>query len=301
MVLYKRWSLIDIKSVDSEENFRISAHTTYGLGGVAKRAYFPKNLVEAVAVYDYVTKNFDKYFILGNGSNILASESYYDGAIICTLKLCGITYEDGILTCLSGMTVKQILKFCTDEGLTGLEYLAGIPATVGGLTAMNGGVNDKHIGDNVVSVSVYNGNTVNFNQNQCQFGYKHSIMRDINALILSVSLSCDNASRATVKNRIDKYMMYRRRQPKGKSCGCVFKNYNGISAGKLIEDSGLKGLSYGGARVSYAHANFIINYGNNSDDVFNLINIVKNKVYNKFGVKLEEEVVYIGKFNETDS
>lgn len=293
--------MVDIKNVDSEENFCISTHTTYGLGGVAKRAYFPKNVAEAVAVYDYVIKNFDKYFILGNGSNILASERYYDGAVVCTEKLCGITYKDGILTCLSGTTVKQIIKFCADEGLTGLEYLAGIPATVGGLTAMNGGINDKHIGDNVVNVSVYNGNSVDFNQNQCLFRYKHSIMRDVNALILSVSLSCNKSSSDAVQNNIDKYMMYRRCQPKGKSCGCVFKNHNGISAGKLIEDAGLKGLSYGGARVSYVHANFIINYGSNSDDVFNLINIVKNKVYNKFGIKLEEEVVYIGKFNETDS
>ncbi|MDE6586531.1 MAG: UDP-N-acetylmuramate dehydrogenase [Clostridia bacterium] len=292
--------MFNINGVYSEENFNISSHTTYGLGGFAKIAYFPKTHKEARDTFDFVTDNFEQYFILGKGSNILASNSYYDGAVICTANLNNISYENGFIKCGSGTTVNQLLKFCLKNGLTGLEYLAGIPATVGGLALMNGGINVRHIGDDIARIEAYNGKLLDFDNKSCNFGYKHSIMRDINAIILAIHLNCVSASRDSVKNNIDKYLKFRNAQPKGKSCGCVFKNINGESAGKIIEEAGLKGTSLGCAQVSSEHANFIINQGNNSDDVYSLIKYVKKKVFEHTEIMLEEEVVYIGKFNETD-
>lgn len=293
--------MFNINTVCCEKNFDISAHTTYGLGSRAKIAFFPDTDEEAIGVFDYVKKNFERFFVLGNGSNILASNSMYDGAVICTARLSSkIYYNDGILNCQSGISVGQLMKFCLENGITGLEYLAGIPASIGGLALMNGGINSRHIGDDIESVSLYDGNLLNFDNKTCDFGYKHSTMRNIKALILNVKLHCGKSTRATVQKNIENVLKMRSFQPRGKSCGCVFKNYYGQSAGMIIEKAGLKGLTVGSAVVSPIHANFIINSGKSSDDVYKLINEVKRKVFEVFGIKLEEEVVYIGNFNETD-
>lgn len=123
-------------------------------------------------------------------------------------------------------------------------------------------------------------------------------MRDINCVVLGVNLSLSAVPHESVENEIRNYLALRHNQPKGKSCGCVFKNPVGLSAGKLIEDAGLKNYRIGGAIVSEKHANFIINENATSSDVYKLIQLIKEKVYIKYGVKLEEEVVYIGDFND---
>ena len=126
-------------------------------------------------------------------------------------------------------------------------------------------------------------------------------MCDINALILGLNLSKNAVLRETVKENIQKYLSKRRNQPKGKSCGCTFKNPPNLSAGKLIDEAGLKGLKIGGAEVSSSHANFIINNGDSACDVYRLIQTVKRRVFEFCGITLEEEVVYIGEFNYFDS
>lgn len=287
-----------IKDVKSDENFRFSGNTTYGLGGGAKIAYFPANEEEAVAVCKYLKKTCEKYVILGNGSNVLASNRFYDGAVICTKRLQGIQVEGNCLKILGGTTVSQVLNFCVKNGFSGLEYLAGIPASIGGLTLMNGGTNRKHISGDILSVKVFDGKIRELLNKNCNFGNKHSIMSDINALILAVYVGFIREKPEQVENNINYFLDLRKGQPKGKSCGCVFKNPVGLSAGKLIDEAGLKGLKHGFAEVSREHANFIINNGHSSDDVFSLIKTVKKAVYEKCGVLLEEEVIYIGEFNE---
>ena len=163
---------------------------------------------------------------------------------------------------------------------------------------MNAGVNGAAIGDNTESVRVYNGKTRILSREKCNFGYRHSTMRDINALILSIIVNVDECSALQIDDRIEFYRQRRSHLPKGRSCGCVFKNPEGCSAGLLIESAGLKGFRCGGAYVSEKHASFIINSGGSAADVKLLIGEVKSKVYEKFGVLLEEEVVYIGEFND---
>ena len=126
-------------------------------------------------------------------------------------------------------------------------------------------------------------------------------MRDINALILNIGLKLAQSDSKKVQANIEHYLNLRKTQPKGKSCGCIFKNPQGFSAGKLIDDCGLKGFSIGGAKVSLNHANFIINDGATPEEVYSLISVIKSKVYNHFSILLEEEVIYIGEFNATDS
>lgn len=279
--------------------FEFSKNTTYGLGGTAEVAYLPETIYQAKIVYDTLTAAEVKFEILGNGSNVLVSDSGIRGAVICTKSLRGIIrLNKNRLMCLAGTKIGELLSYCKKHGLGGLEYLYGIPATVGGAAYMNAGVNGAAIGDNIESVCVYDGKTHILSREKCNFGYRYSTMRDINALILSIIVNVDECSVSQIDERIEFYRQRRSHLPKGKSCGCVFKNPEGCSAGLLIESAGLKGFRCGGAYVSEKHASFIINSGGSAADVKLLIGEVKSKVYEKFGVLLEEEVVYIGDFND---
>ncbi len=284
----------------TEKSFSFAENTTYGLGGRAKAAFFPDSAEQAIAVFDYLKKSGEKFVVMGCGSNVLAADGNYDGYVISTKLLKGIYSDGDYLYCESGVTVAALMKFCLNSGLGGYEYLAGIPATVGGLALMNGGIPQRHIGEDILSVDYFDGQRYEILNKSCNFGNKYSTMRDINGLILGLKLSKYAVNRETSIQNLSYFIEKRKNQPHGKSCGCVFKNPTGGSAGKLIDCAGLKGLRCGGAFVSEKHANFIINGGGTACDVFKLIRTVKNKVYERFGVMLEEEVVYIGEFNETD-
>lgn len=300
-MLYENFKNGELKGIAFSKNFRFSDYTTYGLGGKVKMAFFPKTEEETIAVIKFLQNCREKFTVLGGGSNVLAADGYFDGAVISTKYLRGITENYGSLYCLSGTTVTELLKFCTEKGIGGFEYLAGIPATLGGIALMNGGIPEKHISKDILSVRIFTDKLLEFSNENCNFGNKHSTMRDINCVILGLKLSKIAVPREAVKNNIKKFLYKRSGQPKGKSCGCIFKNPQNQSAGKLIDEAGLKGLKIGGAEVSSNHANFIINKGATASDVYRLIQTVKRKVFEFCGVMLEEEVVYIGEFNDFDS
>ena len=206
--------------------------------------------------------------------------------------------SDPKLLCLAGITVPELLAYCKKHALSGLEFLYGIPATIGGAVYMNAGVSGKAIGDSVELVCAYDGKDLKFSRENCNFGYRRSTMRDINALILSTILNVQPSTAQKIEEEISFYKSRRSHLPKGKSCGCVFKNPENASAGYLIEAAGLKGFRYGGAVVSQMHANFILNDGGTASDVKTVIDTVKKRVLQKFGILLKEEVVYIGEFND---
>lgn len=295
-------TLHTLEKVKKDVGFSFSKNTTYGLGGKAKVAYYPNSISQAIAVFDYLTESGQKFVTLGNGSNVLASDKDYNGAVIVTKNLSGI-YRTGenTLFCRAGTTVAKLLKYCITNGFGGLEYIAGIPATLGGLIYMNGGAGGRYVAENIVNVKFYDGKIHTYSNKNCRFGNKYSTMRDINCLVLGAEFRFTSESSENIEREIFAYLERRRFHPKGKSCGCVFKNLSGLGAGKLIDEVGLKGLSVGGATVSREHANFIINCGGSSADVHNLINEVKRRVFCDTGVLLEEELVYIGDFNDTVS
>ena len=278
-------------------DFSFAKNTTYACGGNAKLAYFPSSIKQATAAYDNLVKDVTKFVVLGNGSNVLASDNNFDGAVLCTRHLSGVMrITPNSIFCFAGTSVSKLMKYCADYGLGGLEYLAGIPATVGGLALMNGGAGGLYIAENIVNVLLYDGAIRKISNKNCNFAYKYSIMRDINSLILGVVLSICPENSEKVRENISTYLNRRKLHPKGPSCGCVFKNIGKISAGKIIDDCGLKGLRYGGAYVSQNHANFFINDGGHAADVYVLIDLVKKRVFEQTGIMLEEEVVYIGDF-----
>lgn len=301
MLLYKGGlkNCADTPEIKIVSPFRFSENTTYGLGGNAIAAYLPKTPYEAKVAYDRLTVNRIPFKILGNGSNVLVSDKGFDGAVISTKKLKGIIrLADNKLLCLAGTKVGELLAYCKTHGLGGLEYLYGIPATVGGAAYMNAGVSGFCIGNDIESVRVYDGKVRVLSRENCKFAYRHSTMRDINAAILSIIVNVRPISGTEIDERITYFKERREHLPKGRSCGCVFKNPPGVSAGYLIENAGLKGFRVGGAFVSDKHASFIINDGGTAADVKKLIGYIKVKVFEKFGVLLEEEVVYIGEFND---
>lgn len=290
-----------IGNIRKIHGFDFARNTTYGCGGQAEVAYYPSDCRQAAALWRYLKATDTPYAVLGCGSNVLASDRFFKGAVVCMKGLSGIEKTSGgKIFCLSGTTVASLLHYCTENGLGGLEFLAGIPATVGGLVCMNGGAGGFYIGDRVSRVIIYDGKIRCLSNKNCNFGYKHSTMRDINCFILGAELCVDSSDRASVAKNTDKFLSARSNQPTGKGCGCVFKNPAGESAGKLIEKAGLKGERRGGAYVSEKHANFILNDGGSAFDVRSLIEYVKECVRSRCGVRLEEEVVYIGDFNEFD-
>ncbi len=301
MLLYK-CGLNKSLTVCKNDGFTFAANTTYGLGGKAFAAYFPENIVQATKAFDICAKQGKGTFVLGNGSDVLASDSGFDGNVISTKRLRGIIGLSGNrIFCLAGTRISDLLKYCAERGLGGLEFLYGIPATVGGAAYMNAGISDYSIGAHIEKVLVYDGKKRYFDQKSCNFTYRHSTMRDINCLILAVVIRLEAVSIVEIEARTDFFRQKRMRLPKGRSCGCVFKNPEGYFAGALIERANLKGVAIGSASVSPEHANFIINNGRSSADVKALIDLVKRTVKEKFGITLYEEVVYIGDFDGTDS
>lgn len=300
MLLYYS-GLKNCLTVRPKDGYSFADNTTYGLGGKAYAAYRPQNLVQARAAYDSCVRQDRELFIIGNGSNVLASDGCYSGNVIDTKRLSGIIGLDGgRLFCLAGTKISALLKYCRRKNLGGLEYLYGIPATVGGAAFMNAGAAGRSIGDDIVKVLIYDGKKSYLSHSACEFSYRHSTMRDIKCLICAVVLRVKPSSLYEIDSETDFFRRRREHLPKGRSCGCVFKNPQGQSAGALIEAAGLKGLTAGSAFVSPAHADFIVNRGHSARDVRILIETVKRAVKEKFGVLLDEEVVYIGDFNGTD-
>lgn len=288
--------------VPVKQNFSFAANTTYGCGGVAKAVLCPRSEREGAITFSVLAKSGAAFCVLGCGSNVLARDGFYDGYVLSTSRIRSLTVRsisdgDAVLNVSCGVKVAEVLAFCLKEGYSCLEFLAGIPASMGGVLYMNAGAGGRSIAENVLSVRLSDGENIRtLTREECNFTYKHSTMRDINCLILGAELAVKRTSVKNVAANIKKRLSERGVLPRGKSCGCVFKNYCGVSAGRLIEDAGLKGARIGGAVVSGKHANFIINEGATSSDVYALIQLVKREVYNKFGITLREEVCYIGDF-----
>ena len=233
--------------------------------------------------------------MVGNLSNVLPADEGTPHSVICTKRLTDIRFKKDGVYVSAGVTSGALLRYMQTMGLSGTEFLAGIPCTLGGILYMNGGVNGQYIATLVQSVRVIRkGEVVDLPINECGYSYKNSIFMQTDDFILGATLHLENDDGGTIKDKIQHYMQKRAHLPKGKSMGCVFKNPPDISAGALIEQVGLKGFRVGGAKVSELHANFIINDQHaTAADIRTLIELIKNAVYKAYGMMLEEEIRYI--------
>lgn len=271
--------------------------TTYRIGGKAKFYAEPKSPEAFSEIYEAVKADGIPVFVLGKGSKLLVSDKGFDGLVLSTAGLKGIAYRDGLLTAAAGETVGSLTAFTVKNGLSGLEFLSGIPASVGGLVKMNAGAFTKSVADVLSSFAVLSGGKTRvMNVNPNAWGYRKSpVFSD--ETVLSATFRVEPRGVEYVKGGVREVLEKRKRFPRGASCGSVFRNPKGGYAAAFIEACGLKGAREGGAEISPLHANFIVNTGGaTATDVYRLINRAKEKVKDTFSVSLTEEVLYLGEF-----
>lgn len=282
-------------------NESMKKHTTFKIGGNADYFLVPENSAELSSAVKICTENNIPYFVLGNGSNILVSDNGIDGAVISTEKIGNVKLcDDNTVYADAGAKLSKTANFAAKNALSGLETLSGIPGTVGGAVFMNAGAYGGEIKDIVHEVYAIdkNGTEKVFSNAECMFGYRKSIFTDGEYIITGAKFALAQKDKEEILQSMHEYAEKRReKQPLTEpSAGSTFKRPEGYFAGKLIEDSGLKGFAVGGAAVSEKHCGFVVNKGNATcKDVVDLVNHIKKCVHEKFGVDLHEEIRIIGR------
>jgi UDP-N-acetylmuramate dehydrogenase len=271
----------------------LSLHTTLRVGGKADYFYAPRTLEGLAETVSRCREGGVRFIVIGSGSNVLFSDRGFCGAVITTRRIRGIEDCDGLLEVAAGESLAAVVEHAERRGIRSLSFLSGIPGSVGGAVAMNAGIRGRAIGDRVRSVQVLDqeGRTRVLSPEECRFEYRSSEILKRRLVVLSATLSLSGEA-------YDRSELLRRRrqtQPVSlPSAGCVFKNPSGVSAGELIDRSGMKGFRIGCAGVSERHANFIVNLGGaTSAEICKLIDIVRQKVYNTSHVSLDLEIEVI--------
>lgn len=272
-------------------------HTTYKVGGPARIYLMVKDIDSLVKAIKYCSGHRVKYMVIGRGSNLLFSDREYDGVII-SLNECfdKISVNGSIIKAQAGVSMIKLSYQAAKYGLSGFEFMGGIPGSIGGGIYMNAGAYKYDIASVVKSVTLLNEKheVVTYSNEQMQFSYRHSICQDNRKLIvLEVEFELNAKSPEEIKQVLDKRKEKRMAtQPWNMpSAGSVFRNPKEQAAWQYIDDCGLRGYEIGGAQVSPKHSNFIVNNGYASaKDIYDLIMLVQKKVYEKFGVQLKREV-----------
>lgn len=278
-------------------NYDLTDLNTMKLRSKAHVLVEPKDIDELKSVLDIVSKYKSKYFILGNGSNVILP-IYYDGVCIKLNKLNNYTFDNGNIYAEAGCMINVIANDVSNRGYTGLEWASHIPGTIGGSIYSNAGAYKGQISDVITSITILdNGNIKTINNSEALFGYRTSIFRnDKNKIVLSCMMKVSKGNleeiKSIIKERLDKRI---KSQPLNyPSCGSVFRNPDDIAAGKLIDDLGLKGYNVGDLCISEKHANFIINNGNaTGEDIKELITEIRNDVKKKYNIELKVEQEFV--------
>ncbi len=273
--------------------------TSFKVGGYADFMVFPKDETEISLIVEFCKENNVSLTVLGKGSNVLVSDKGIRGIVLSTEKICNIECcSDGTVCCGAGVSLTALCQSALENGLSGLEFAYGIPGSVGGAVYMNAGAYGGEIKDIIVSAKVLQNGEVKIISNaQMNLGYRTSIFKTDSSIIVSVVFRLKTDKKEAIKARMTEFMSRRKeKQPlQYPSAGSTFKRPEGFFAGALIEKSGLKGFSVGGAQVSEKHAGFVINKTNaTSKDIKELICHIQEKVYSDSGVMLEREVIYLG-------
>ena len=276
-------------------NEKISNYTTYKVGGKVRAICYPKGEQELIELISFLKEKKIKYFTLGNGSNVLFSDKMYDGIIIKLDNFNKINIHDNIIEVGAGYPLIKLSNDAMRSSLIGLEFANGIPGTVGGAVFMNAGAYGEDMSKIVESVRVLTSDLKikTLTNKQMKFSYRTSMLQEhLDYVCISATLKLDYGE----KDEIEKIMVERRTRRRETqpltlpSAGSVFRNPEGMYAGKLIEDMGLKGFTVGKAKVSEKHANFIVNMGNaKAADIKKIIDLIKQKALTKYNIRLHVE------------
>lgn len=300
-------NIIDkIKNIVNETQIFIdeplSKHTTFRIGGPADVFVEVKSIDEISLVVKACLELDIPYFVLGNGSNILVSDSGFRGVIIHIYsEFSNIECDGEVITALSGSLLSKVAYVAKENSLTGFEFAAGIPGTLGGGVMMNAGAYGGELKDIVKSAKVLDkqGNILDLSNEDMKFGYRTSVVEAEEYIVLAATIKLESGNKTDIEAKMEELKQARvSKQPlEYPSAGSTFKRPEGYFAGKLIMDSGLRGASVGDAMVSEKHCGFVINKGHASaKDVIELIDNVRKSVKEKYGVELETEVKMLGEF-----
>lgn len=288
-------------------NEPMSRHTTFRIGGPADYFVHPHNGEEVKALVRVCMENGLDYYILGNGSNLLVSDDGFRGVMIQIYQnMSSIRIEEKKLFVQAGALLSKTAKAAANQGLSGLEFAAGIPGTVGGAITMNAGAYGGEMKEVTKAVTVLDkeGQIKYLQKEELEFEYRKSAVSKYGYTVLEAELALQYGDREKIIQRIED--LCRQRQEKQPleyaSAGSTFKRPEGFYAGKLIMDAGLCGFSIGDAQISEKHCGFLINKGNATAlEVLEVISNVRKVVHDKFGVTLEPEVKLVGNFLKPDS
>lgn len=291
----------ELESILGSENVKynepMSKHTTFKVGGIAD-IFITVDSKEKLLKTLEMLKN-EKITIIGNGSNLLVTDEGIRGIVLkYTANTCEI--NDTIVKVDSGMTNARFANALLNKELTGYEFAAGIPGTIGGAIVMNAGAYGREMKDVVLETEFLDFETNEiriFKNEELNFEYRKSIFENKKGIILSATFKFEHGNKNEIDEKMKEYAQKRRdTQPLDMpSAGSTFKRGNGFITAKLIDEAGLKGYSIGGAEVSTKHAGFIVNKGKaTAKDIIDLIKYVQKEIYQKFGEKIEPEIKIIG-------
>lgn len=280
-------------------NVSMKKYTTYKTGGIVKNMYFVSSAEELIELIKKLKKEKEKFYIIGNGSNIIVDDNNFNGSIINLKEMNKFEFDNGILKCECGVMIPLVANKMINDSYKGLEWAISIPGTIGGCIYNNAGAYNGCMQDIILSVTVLdkNYNIRKITNEECGFEYRSSIFKKNKEYII---LSCEIKLELFDKNKLLELVEDRRKrrlesQPlEYPSAGSVFRNTKNVPAGKIIEELGLKGIKCGGAQISEKHANFIVNIkGATSNDIKNLIELIKSKAKKEYDINLtlEQEII----------
>lgn len=277
-------------------------HTSFKIGGEADLFFIAKTIEDLKEAIKYAKEKNIPIYIIGNGTNLLITDKGIRGIVIkIDIQNLEIKKRENFVeaTVGAGNKMMALAQIFAQNDISGFEELSGIPGTIGGAIYMNAGAYGKEMKEIVISTTYmdYNGKIFEMTNDEQKFSYRSSIFNKKEGIILSTKLKLNYGKKEEIQEKIKEYLKKRKeKQPiEYPSAGSSFKRKEGIITSKLIDECGLKGFTVGGAKISEKHAGFIINFDNASaKDVIKLIKIVKEKIFIKYNIKIEEELKIIG-------
>ena len=286
-------------NIEMYEDVSLKKYNTYRLDVKCDYLVFPKDIDEVVKLISFLKENNYKYLVLGNGSNVIFKNKRYNGVVIKLSKLDKIEFDGDKVVVGAGVSLSKLANMAINNSLSGLEFSVSIPGEIGASVSMNAGAYNESFSDVFVSAKVLTPKLeiIELTNEDMDFSYRNSfIKKNKDYIVLEVVLKLKPGDKEEMNAVIEKRFEKRKAtQPlEYPSAGSVFRNPEGMYAGKLIEDANLKGYSIGGAMISDMHANFIVNKDNaTGEDIINLINLAKDKVKENNNIDLYLEQVII--------
>lgn len=292
-------NFFDKLNIQYKEDTSLKNYNTYRINTISKFLVFPKNVEELIKIIKYLKENKIKYYLLGNGSNVIFSMDYYDGVIIKLDNLNNITYKDNLVTAEAGCLLIKLSLDTVEKGLSGMEFSTGIPGCVGASVAMNAGAYNSDLSTILKEIKVLTPNEeiITMKKEDLDFSYRDSFLkRNKEYIVLSATFELTDGNIEEMKNTILERKKKRiASQPlELPSAGSVFRNPKNNFAGALIEKNNLKGYNINDAEVSEKHANFIVNKGKaTGKDIIELIEKIQKEIREKENIELKLEQIIV--------